>query len=89
MTKDHEGKTILWVVMYQEPYDADWHLAGIYEDIEGATAHIALIASPYCGEEYKIESRHISDTKECVERLKDSKKRKAARAKEELAKVAA
>ena len=64
MAKDYNGKTILWVVMYQEPYDCDWHLAGIYEDIEGATAHVACIASPYSGEEYKIEARNISSTEE-------------------------
>ena len=63
--------------MYQEPYDCDWQLAGIYEDIEGATAHVACIASPYSGEEYKIESRNISSTEECVQRYKDKKERQA------------
>ena len=77
MAKDYNGKTILWVVMYQEPYDCDWQLAGIYEDIEGATAHVACIASPYSGEEYKIESRNISSTEECVQRYKDKKERQA------------
>ena len=76
MAKDHKGEHILWVVMYQEPYEADWHFAGIYDDIEGATAHVSLIASPYCGEAYKIESREVTATKDAIKRLKDSKKRK-------------
>ena len=71
--------------MYQEPYDSDWHLAGLYDDIEGATAHVSLIASPYCGEEYKIESRHVTATKDAIQRLKDSKKRKLQALKKEVA----
>jgi len=77
MAKDYNGKTILWVVLYQEPYDCDWELGGIYEDIEGATAHVACIASPYAGEEYRIEARSISNTEECVQQYHDKKKREA------------
>ena len=74
--------------MYQEPYACDWHLSGVYHDFEGAAAHAELISSPICGETYKIEARHITSTKESVQRLKDYKKKTAERAAPKLKEVA-
>ena len=88
MAKDYEGNVIVWVLMYQEPYDCDWHLSGVYHDFEGAAAHAQLISSPICGECYRIEARHISSTQETVQRLKDSKKRTATKAASKLKEAA-
>lgn len=88
MAKDYEGNVIVWVLMYQEPYDCDWHNAGVYHDFEGAAAHAQLISSPHCGEIYKIEARHITSTKDALQRLKDSKKRNTDRAANKLKEVA-
>ena len=74
--------------MYQEPYECDWHNAGVYHDFEGAAAHAQLISYPHCGECYRIEAKHISSTKEAVQRLKDSKKRAATNAANKLKEVA-
>jgi len=74
--------------MYQEPYDCEYHLSGVYHDFEGAAAHAQLLSSPICGETYKIEARHISSTKEAVQRLKDSKKRSAVNAANKLKEAA-
>ena len=88
MAKDYEGNVIVWVLMYQEPYECDWHNAGVYHDFEGAAAHAQLISSPINGEIYKIEARNITSTKEAVQRLKDSKKSRAESAANKLKETA-
>ena len=82
MAKDHKGEVIVWVVQFNDGYSCDWNIAGVYHDIKGACAHITMIATPDCGEEYKIEARHITSTKDAVDRLKSTEKSRAEYKKE-------
>lgn len=82
MAKDHKGEVIVWVVQFNDGYNCDWNIAGVYHDIKGACAHITMIATPDCGEEYKIEARHITSTKDAVDRLKSTEKSRAEYKKE-------
>ena len=82
MAKDHNGEVIVWVVLYNNGYDCNWDIGGVYHDIKGACAQISLIATPDCGEEYKIEARHITSTKDAVDRLKETEKSRAKYKKE-------
>ena len=82
MAKDHNGEVIVWVVQFNNGYDCDWNIAGVYHDIKGACAHITMIATPDCGEEYRIEARHITSTKDAVDRLKSTEKSRAEYKKE-------
>ena len=82
MAKDHKGEVIVWVVLYNNGYDCNWDIGGVYHDIKGACAHITMIATPDCGEEYKIEARHITSTKAAVDRLKECEKSRAKYKKE-------
>ncbi len=81
MAKDHNGEVIVWVVLYNK-YNCNWDIGGVYHDIKGACAHISMIATPDCGEEYKIEARHITSTKAAVDRLKECEKSRAKYKKE-------
>ena len=82
MTKDHKGEVIVWVVLWNNGYDCEWNIGGVYHDIKGACAHITMIATPDCGEEYRIEARHITSTKDAVDRLKSTEKSRAEYKKE-------